>query len=387
MQPKKTAIFIGNSGFPYKISAFTEKTRLMGMILNESGHTVFVLSPFYKIKKNEKIENKGKIDEINYVIFQKAQSNKFVAKGRYLWGLLQQLFFVIKTSRNSTVSVFVSYCPFSLFFFYKVMFSIFRIEIILNIMEWHIAMYKNVNAKLFDLYGPKLVKKSVVISPFLYNKINNQNNKCKIFLLPAITDFDRIDKIIADQISKNKEETIFTYCGNIGYYEVIDIIIKSYELFYKYNPKSKLRLILAGDSIKMRQLKELCLEKKIMIDILNDLRFEELILTYYDSTALLIPLRNTEQDKARFPHKIAEYTAVGRPIITTWQGVIKDFFTNNENIIASDHLTVEEIYNKMKFVSDHKELIERIGHEGKRVGIKEFDYKSYITSFDVFINN
>ena len=50
---------------------------------------------------------------------------------------------------------------------------------------------------------------------------------------------------------------------------------------------------------------------------------------FFNSEALLIPLRNTIQDIARFPNKLSEYVGVSGLIITTDVGEIKDYFINN----------------------------------------------------------
>ena len=52
--------------------------------------------------------------------------------------------------------------------------------------------------------------------------------------------------------------------------------------------------------------------------------------------ALLIPLSNSEKDKARFPTKIAEYLASARPVVSSNIGEFANYATNNKNAVLCE---------------------------------------------------
>ena len=69
---------------------------------------------------------------------------------------------------------------------------------------------------------------------------------------------------------------------------------------------------------------------------------EDIPPRYVGASALLIPIEDTVQDYARFPHKIGEYLASGNPIISTNYGEMKNnkVFVDEESVlIASDYNT------------------------------------------------
>ena len=96
---------------------------------------------------------------------------------------------------------------------------------------------------------------------------------------------------------------------------------------------------------------------------------------YVNAVGMLIPLRPTIQDEARFPHKIGEYCASGNPIITTNYGEIKSYFVDGKSALIAEHYDVQEFADKMLYVISNPEKANEIGENGKRVGLINFNYE------------
>ena len=100
---------------------------------------------------------------------------------------------------------------------------------------------------------------------------------------------------------------------------------------------------------------------------------------------MLAPLRLTVQDEARFPQKIAEYTVLGKPIITTNVGDIKQYFKSEKSAFFLNNFSVDELMKAMNFFLDNKQNLEEIGHRSNLVGKQYFNYKQYIYDFGDFV--
>ncbi|MGB8491608.1 MAG: glycosyltransferase, partial [Bacteroidales bacterium] len=104
--------------------------------------------------------------------------------------------------------------------------------------------------------------------------------------------------------------------------------------------------------------------------------YNELVRLYKTAAALIIPLRNKDQDRARFPHKLGEYCASARPIITDRVGEICNYFDETNSYLCQD-------YDKLEFskaminVLEYPEQAGRIGRNGYLTGLKHFNYSSY----------
>ena len=113
----------------------------------------------------------------------------------------------------------------------------------------------------------------------------------------------------------------------------------------------------------------------------------ELINYYKNARALLIPLRNTSQDIARFPHKIGEYAASGRPIISNNFGEMAYYFEDGKNSLLSEKYEYCDFANKMDFVVNNPEKASEIGKEGRIIANKFFDYKNFGSGLISFLEN
>jgi glycosyltransferase involved in cell wall biosynthesis len=120
------------------------------------------------------------------------------------------------------------------------------------------------------------------------------------------------------------------------------------------------------------------------IKILSNLSYEVLISYYKNAKALLIPLQDNLQDKARFPFKISEYTAAARPIITSDSGAVIDYFQDGINALLAKTGDVNDFAEKLKFVLNNPQEAEKIATKSHELGQKLFNYKSYSTSLQEF---
>ena len=113
--------------------------------------------------------------------------------------------------------------------------------------------------------------------------------------------------------------------------------------------------------------------------------YNELLTLYSESLALLIPLDKTNtQDKARFSQKIAEYTSVGRPIITNPVGEVPYYF-NSESAYFLDGLDTNKLAKMFEEIISNKEIASEIGYKGFCVCREFFDNMKYTHSLLNFI--
>ena len=138
-------------------------------------------------------------------------------------------------------------------------------------------------------------------------------------------------------------------------------------------------LIINGDEDELNQLDNEINSKGLKDDIIvkSKLKYNELLSYYKNSVALLLPLYNTVQDKARFPFKLCEYTSVGKPIITNNIGVVNEIFTHFENAVISPAENIEKYTYFLNYIYNHKEEAEIIGRNGYDVYEQYFSSKNY----------
>src|SRR6185369_11676899 len=107
--------------------------------------------------------------------------------------------------------------------------------------------------------------------------------------------------------------------------------------------------------------------QKSKIKIFSNLEQDKLEAYYNNATGLLIPLRPTIQDEARFPHKIGEYLASGNPVISTNYGEVKFYFKDMHNMLIADSYDINQFAEKMRFVIDNISEVKKIGMNGREL--------------------
>jgi len=110
--------------------------------------------------------------------------------------------------------------------------------------------------------------------------------------------------------------------------------------------------------------------------VMTDIPYADLVNLYVNSEALIIPMRDNDQDKARFPHKIGEYCAAGRPIITNKVGEILNYFNESNSYLCSDYNITEYAEAMARIISDplHANDVAKHSHQ---TGLLHFNYRSY----------
>jgi glycosyltransferase involved in cell wall biosynthesis len=200
--------------------------------------------------------------------------------------------------------------------------------------------------------------------------------------VPPIIDFEKFSRIQ----NKPKENNYFLYCGSVQYSDVIEFIIEAYRNSRSESQGVLLILVLSGPTEIISKIESSIREDKT-IKILTGLSYEDLIGYYKNAKALLIPLQDNLQDKARFPFKISEYTAAGRPIITSDSGAVVDYFKDGENALLAKTGDLGDFSMKLDFIIEHPEKAEQIARNSHALGHQYFNYKSYAMLLSNFLFN
>jgi glycosyltransferase involved in cell wall biosynthesis len=114
---------------------------------------------------------------------------------------------------------------------------------------------------------------------------------------------------------------------------------------------------------------------------------KELRFLYKNAKALLIPMRENVRDMARFPHKLGEYCASKRPIVTNNWGEIPHYFKHNENCFMIPKYDWKDLAGAMEILENDENLCKRIGTRGYFLARNNFDYMIYSNKFKMFLSS
>lgn len=374
---RKTILSVGYPSFPSG-TAQVQRQLLLAKAILLQGFDVTVLCRYGVHNQNDGIPAKGTFEGINFIYCSgtSLRPDGYIRRSCLkVLGLFNEIKYIRKFSKSKQLSgVLISTNSFHNILFYFIIGKIFRtILTVDNVEYWtSIKSFKcltRIEKYLYDKFYYLFTDNIICISDFLIGKVG-KSKRGDILKIPAITDFDKFnDSIESPRLVKEK---YFLYCGSNVYFEVIDFIIYSFDKL-EFKDISLILVTKGNSKLRDRIYRS---RNKDLIRIFTNLPYKDLVNLYKNSEALIIPMRDTDQDKARFPHKISEYCASCRPIITSNIGEIKNYF-NNDNAFLCPIFDESEYANAMQKVILEPELANRIAKNSYNTGVVKFNYKSY----------
>ena len=388
-------VYLGESGFPIGLAAI-QKMTLIGKSLIHAGAKVTVLNRKGRFSPSEEVdvEIEGIHEGIKYI---HTSGTIYRPKGIFkrTWlkivGKINEYRHLKKLKKEgnpiaaivSTESFFhtFSYYLYSRLLGFPVAFNYVEL---LSSMQHRSALNLKINDFFMDRFMIKRMDAALPISELLkanFTKIAPQKPQFKI---PVLCDFS-----LFDLPKRTPDEQYFLYCGSVGYKEIIDFILEAYAQIHQ-NAHVKLYLIVSGGSQEAYEQLNEDFERwgiKEKVKVFNNIPYSQLVDLYLHAIALLIPLRNTVQDTARFPHKIGEYLATGNPIITSNYGEVAYYFQDNVNALIADKYEVATFSDKMQYVLNNQAKAIEVGQNGKEYGLNNFNYLSYGEDLIQFLEN
>lgn len=377
--------WLGESGFPEGLASI-QKTIIVGDTLIKAGAEFIVINRKGVLEpgKHQFLKPRGEFEGISYIYASGItyRPKYFVVRNlmKFKGAVNEYLYLRKMRSEDKKQVAIVSNLSFLQSLLYVIYGKILGFPVVYlyvemaSEMEHRDGLVNKVNDYLFEKCLLKWMDGALPISEPLKENFHKITPGKPILKIPTICNFEKFN------LPKKKlKEEYFLYCGAIEYREIIDFIIQAFKTLDKTN-NIKLYLIVSKGSSKQYREFEQYLEQnqlKHKIKIFSDIPFSELVDLYVNASALLIPLRPTKQDAARFPHKIAEYAATGNPIITTNYGEVTHYFKDSENALIADSYDISKFADKLKFVLDHPKAARKIGQNGKNLGIKEFSHIYY----------
>ncbi len=363
----------GLSDVPFKKRATDIRLLSFAKLFDSLGHSVTIINRLSSVNKCDM--HIPKDVNIEYVCKAKGILSLF-------WGTIKEPFKLLRLNKKKKIDVIIvtSGHYFDLLI-YKLVTIITKSKLVYHYCEYRSSidrksLYHKINGKLIDYKGPKLCDAAICISHFLENRIKERNHKIKTVIVPPICDFTDLENIQPHNTSKG----YILFCGSVGYYETIDLIINAFHKS-KINKILDLYLVLSGDSDQISMVKQKTGTNTIFF---TSLEYAKLISLMKGASGLLIPLKNNIRDIARFPNKICEYIAAHGIVISTNFGEIPYYFKDKENALLANDFEIDAYANTLDWLCDNINDLDRIKKESYIVGKEYFNtnsYKKQITDF------
>lgn len=377
-------VFVGLSGVPYAGRACDSRLANTANLLAEKA-TVEILNRYSSLAK----DTLTGIELSEYVVCKEIltprMTNGFVTLFFYVLSLLKEPFAIFKSHKHEKIDWLHLYSGHYIdFVMYWLIAKIIGAKIVYEYVEYRSekpakGLYHKINNYLCDFHGAKLWDACIAISNFLKDAALKVKPNLLIIKVTPVGDFELFD---SNEKAVDVKEEYVMFCGHAGYFDVVKFIIDSFNTS-KIHSSKKLLLVLGGNQNQVERVRDYdnnCIIK-------SRLPYDELIALYKHAFALMIPLRDSIEDIARFPNKICEYTAAHGLIVTTNNGEMKYYFKNGENAIVADECTVSAIAKRLDEVADGQYDLDSIRIGAYKTGVANFSKEAYKESLFAFLNN
>lgn len=379
--------FLGLPGIPYLQKASNMRIMSFAKSIVHKGNHVIIFNKYPVQKIQERFVDKSYSESIKIVeVFNiNPPDNKLLRFVLIILSYPREFLLVIRQNRKRKIDILHLYTGhFIDLFLYFILSRVIKAKVVYQYVEFRSkikrsGIYHKINGYLCDYYGHIFFDGVICISNFLEHHIQSIAPKTLIIKVPPICDFD-----LFDSIEVKKDGGYILFCGSAGYFDLIKFIIDSYNISKCNNQGINLQLIINGSVKQIENVRHYTLANA-NIEIVSNLTYSDLIVHYKSAKALLIPIRDTIQDVARFPNKICEYTASKAVIITVNNGEIPYFFENEINAIIAEDYSIKAFAYKIDWMLDHENCLKSIRENAYNTGKQYFDIQSYVDSLDTFL--
>lgn len=378
-------VFVGLSGVPYSGRACDPRLANTANLLAEDA-SVTILNRYsslkYKTIGGVKLVDKVRCKEI----LQRRNTGTILSIMLLMISVLCEPFSLLKLHKEKKIDYLHVYSGHYLdFVLYYLFAKVIGAKIVYEYVEYRSDKLKNpnlyhrVNNWLCDFHGAKLWDSCIAISNFLELKAKEVKNGIPVIKITPLCDFDLF---ISNKDEIDIKESYLMFCGSASYFEVVKLIIDSYNQSAIKTSK-KLLLILSGNEDGINRIRKY----DTSVIIRTKLPYNTLIAYYKHAYGLIIPLRNTIEDIARFPNKVCEYTAAKGLIITTCFGEMQYYFQNGINAIVADDCTVEAIAKRLDELTRGLYDVDEIRNNCYQTGLENFSINAYKYKLYSFLKN
>jgi len=385
-------IHLGYSGFPYG-NATIQRIRLTFNALRIAGFIPLIINKnsYHQIPGEKHVNRFQSSIYINTSFSVHRHSNFLLRNLNKISGFLGELWFLISRRKKIQAAIFYQ-SSFSELVYYRLISRLLGFSLIVQFVELRSAipdrssLPMKINDRFFDDHSFRFCDGMIVISEFLRERARAKKPGLPLLKIPAICDFNDFE------FNRGTEHKHYLmYCGSILYSPVIEFVIELYaELRKSELYDGSLLLVIGGhnqdhelfENIRAR-ISSYGQEKNVTL--LRNIPYKELVSYYQASELLIVPMRNTIQDIAGFHHKVGEYSATGRPIISTQIGELSHYFADGQSAILAEEYSIESYVQKLKQYLGNNELLTQIGKEGFKVGITSLNYSRYAEPLKAFI--
>ena len=213
----------------------------------------------------------------------------------------------------------------------------------------------------------------ICISRFLKDWVHQENRRIgrtvRTLYVPILVDINEIT--LAESTPTRK---VVLFAGSPGYDETFHFLLSVMEKVWVKH--ADCQLVITGGTTEATFGSAVKGQNK-KIRYAGFVDRSVLLREYAAASVLAIPLFADIRSQARFPTKLGEYLASGRPVVTNRVGEISHYLEDGVSACVIEPGDVAAYAEAICHLLEHPRIGHEMGREGRQVAIREFHYANY----------
>lgn len=381
-EPFSVYCVCGGFGFPFG-TASTKRIRLIGRCLVSSSIPFHV----WHLGPSSFEENKNKCGEHGGLTFEYLspsvrRPSTFIKRSLYyLWGCILLFFRLLKYRRHSVVYVY--YHGDFINIWSLLLCRLMKIPSVQEACEWWPGTtYSNFfNGWMYRTVMFRWSNGAMPISHEIEDRIQGlAGSDYPVCRVPVLVDPTENNRQLEDGFNRDRPRQVLLWCGMVDGYkrDVLFLIEAMAKLTSPAGQNSLLRIVgPCSESCRLELLayansKNIAAERVNIVGFVSDAQLWNYCT---QADALLMPLWEDDRSSTRFPTKLGQYLAAGRPIVTARVGEIKYFLTAETAMFYPPGETTGLAYSLDLLLNDPA-LADRLASRAMQEVLPKVDFRS-----------
>jgi glycosyltransferase involved in cell wall biosynthesis len=387
-----TVLFISDSPFPNGF-AVTQRLGLIARALTEGGVRVKVLltraAERPSAVTNTRTEGEWRGIPFRYLTGTTVRSERFVVrrwKGlKGVGGAIASIVAGWRTGELSCVYLWVDDVPFRIL---RGLCALLGLPVVCGLNEPSPAVWKGASLSAgAGRRDPLLahIDGFVAISAGLEEWVRTRKGGSRphVLRLPVLVDTDEMKPSFA----RATRNDVF-YAAAPGYLDEIEFVLDVVDAVREHCPDLRIRFSgweiaeLARSGLQDRLRAHVASGSAIVEGVMSR---ERLLESYRECAALLLPMKDEPRSLARFPTKVGEYLASGRPVVATEIGELGALLSDGKNAFLAEPGSVRSFAEAVLTALRDSKRAGAVGRGGRAFAEQVLDYRRYSGALSEFI--
>lgn len=258
-----------------------------------------------------------------------------------------------------------------------------KFPVVIDLCErpWTLRSKKSLGERLVSpLWGANGV---ICISQFLMNWVRQENKRTGRNVhhlhVPILTDTNEIEPAAHPPTCKT-----VLFSGSPAYEETLRFLLAAMEVVWATHADCQL-VITGGATVDTLEPAEKGRGGRIRCT--GFVERKALLREYSAASVLAIPLFDDVRSHARFPTKLGEYLASGRPVVTNRVGEIPQFLEDGVSACVTEPGDTAAFGRAICRILDDPGSAQIMGRSGRHVAERHFHYANYSTKLCEFFSS